>query len=281
MTWLAVAFVLGAALGAERPRLDVQYVPTPPEVVREMLAAADVTANDVVYDLGCGDGRIVIAAAKEHGARGVGVDIDPRRVAESSENARRADVDGRVKFVEQDLFETDLRPATVVMLYLLGSLNERLRPKLLAEARPGTRVVSHAFGMGEWEPDRTRDLPATTVRAWVVPGNLSGEWTLREQREPGRDGRLVLEQRFQQVAGSLQLGDETAIVRAGRVRGDTFALTAGPAVGAGPEMRLLGRVRNDRVEGTIEGGGRWTGERRRGTATAIDGVGAYGAGPAS
>ena len=128
---------------------DVQYVPTPPEVVAEMMRLTNVTKNDVVYDLGCGDGRVVISAAKRHGARGVGVDIDPVRIKESRENARKAGVAKRLKFLEQDLFETDFRAATVVTLYLLPKLNLQLRPKLLSELKPGTRVVSHDFDMDD------------------------------------------------------------------------------------------------------------------------------------
>ena len=132
---------------------DVHYVPTPQEVVMEMLQIARVTPNDIVYDLGCGDGRIVITAAKVFGARGVGVDIDPDRIKESHENARKVGVTDRVKFIEQDLFKTDMREATVVSLYLLRDLNLKLRPKLLSELKPGTRIVSHEFDMDDWKPD--------------------------------------------------------------------------------------------------------------------------------
>ena len=148
---------------------DVIYVPTPPEVVAEMLRVADVKKGDVVYDLGCGDGRIVITAAQKYGVRGVGIDIDPQRIAEANENARKAGVTDRVRFINGDLFEADISEATVVTLYLLDSLNEKLRPKLLRELKPGTRIVSHSFRMGDWEPEKTIDVQGRTIYFWTIP----------------------------------------------------------------------------------------------------------------
>lgn len=172
---LALATVLGAcaprpATGAAgpAPRLDVPYEPTPPEVVRAMVELADVRPGDVVYDLGCGDGRIVIEAARR-GARAVGVDLDPRRIAEARENARAAGVLDRVELREGDLFQTDVRPATVVMLFLWPHVNLQLRPRLLAELRPGARIVSHWHDMGDWRPDRTIEVAGRPVYLWIVP----------------------------------------------------------------------------------------------------------------
>jgi ribosomal protein L11 methylase PrmA len=136
-----------------------------------MLRMAKVTKNDVVYDLGCGDGRIVIAAAQKHGARGVGIDINPVRVQEAQENARTAGVTDRVKFLTQDLFETDLSEASVVTLYLLPSVNLKLRPKLLKELKPGTRIVSHSFDMGDWKPDSAAEVDGRKIYYWVVSDN--------------------------------------------------------------------------------------------------------------
>ena len=153
---------------------DVIYVPTPPEVVKTMLETARVTAKDLVYDLGCGDGRIVIAAAKSYGARGIGIDIDPQRIREARANAAAAGVDNRVKFIQGDLFETDLRPATVVTLYLLESLNLKLQPKLVSELKPGTRIVSHAFSMGPWTPDRELNVEGRRVYLWTIPPKSEG-----------------------------------------------------------------------------------------------------------
>ena len=147
---------------------DIFYVPTPQEVVDAMLKLAKVSPNDVVYDLGCGDGRIVVTAAKL-GARSVGIDIDPERVKESSANVKAAGVDSRARIVQGDLFESDIGEATVVTLYLLSSLNQKLRPKLLADLKPGTRIVSHAFDMGDWKPEQTMKVGGTTIYLWRVP----------------------------------------------------------------------------------------------------------------
>jgi SAM-dependent methyltransferase len=155
------------------PGQDVPDVRTPLTVVNEMLRLADVTASDVVYDLGSGDGRILIAAARDRGARGVGLEIDPVLVAQSTERARRLGLADRLSFRQQDLFEADLTPATVVTLYLSPDLNRRLRPKLLSELRPGARIVSHNFDMGDWAPARTLQVSSNegshTLYLWVVP----------------------------------------------------------------------------------------------------------------
>ncbi len=144
------------------------YEPTPPDVVRAMLRLAEVGARDVVYDLGCGDGRIVVEAAKL-GARGVGVDLDPDRIAEARANARAAGVQARVELVEGDLFQTDVSPATVVMLYLWPDVNLRLRPRLLAQLRPGSRVVSHLHDMGDWKPAKTTRVGGRMLYLWIIP----------------------------------------------------------------------------------------------------------------
>ena len=149
---------------------DVIFVPTPNDIVSAMLRLAAVARKDTVYDLGCGDGRIVIAAAQKYGARGVGIDIDPDRVAEATENVKNARVADLVKIVRGDLFEADISEATVVTLYLLTELNRKVRPKLLRELRPGTRVVSHAFSMGgDWEPERQESVQGTPVYLWRIP----------------------------------------------------------------------------------------------------------------
>ena len=152
---------------------DVPYVPTPHEVVKAMIALAGVKKGDVVYDLGCGDGRIVIAAVKTPGVRGVCVDIDPDRIRESRDNAAREGVGERIRFERADLFQVPIADASVVTMYLLPEVNLRLRPRLRAELRPGTRIVSHAFSMGDWKPTRKVDVgepPADTpVYLWVIP----------------------------------------------------------------------------------------------------------------
>jgi SAM-dependent methyltransferase len=148
---------------------DVIFVPTPNEVVDKMLEMAKVTAKDIVYDLGCGDGRIVITAAQKYGVRAVGVDIDPQRIKEATANASAAKVTDKVRFIEGDLFEADIGEATVVTLYLLTRLNEKLKPKLLKDLKPGTRVVSHAFDMGDWAPEAKAQVGASNVYLWRIP----------------------------------------------------------------------------------------------------------------
>jgi SAM-dependent methyltransferase len=148
---------------------DVIYVPTPQSMVERMLELAKVSSKDVVYDLGCGDGRVVVAAARRYGVRAVGIDIDPQRIAEANANARAAGVTNLVQFRLADLFETDLREASVVTLYLLPSLNLKLRPKLMRELRKGTRVVSHDFDMGDWKPEQTVNVQGGTLYLWTIP----------------------------------------------------------------------------------------------------------------
>lgn len=161
------------AAGQQNPQLrqpDVIYVPTPQEVVDAMLEMAKVTANDVIYDLGSGDGRIPITAAKKYGARAIGIDIDPQRIKEANENLKQAGVGDKVKFLNQDLFETDISDATVVTLYLLPSLNVKLMPKLMKELKPGTRIVSHSFDMGDkWPPEKTQDVNGRMIYYWTIP----------------------------------------------------------------------------------------------------------------
>lgn len=153
----------------ERPSLDVHYVPTPQEVVDKMLEMADVKKDDYLIDLGSGDGRIPITAAKKYGTRGMGVDLDPARVQDANENAKRERVTDKVEFKQQNLFETDISKADVLTMYLLSSINMKLRPRILAEAKPGTRVVSHSFDMGDWKPDREEKVAGKTVYLWIVP----------------------------------------------------------------------------------------------------------------
>ena len=162
------------AQGVKTPVPDAPYLMTPDEVVDEMLKIAHVGSSDVVYDLGCGDGRIVIAAAEKFGARGVGIDIDEDRIFESRRNAEFAEVQDRVQFIQQDLFKADLSGATVITLYLLPEVNMRLRPKLLG-LRPGTRIVSHAYDMGDWKPERTEHFSGRWIYYWTVPTKAEAE----------------------------------------------------------------------------------------------------------
>jgi SAM-dependent methyltransferase len=160
--------LLAQAAQAPRRAPDVVFVPTPNEVIDKMLDLAKVSAKDVVYDLGCGDGRIVIAAAKR-GARAVGIDIDPQRIKEATANIKAEKLGNRVRLIEGDLFEADISEATVVTLYLLNRLNEKLKPKLMKDLKPGTRVVSHAFDMGDWAPEQRVSVGGTSVFLWRIP----------------------------------------------------------------------------------------------------------------
>ena len=164
---LSLVFALPQEPQLRKP--DVFYVPTPPAVVEAMLKMANVTGTDVVYDLGCGDGRIPITAAQKYGARGIGIDIDPVRIAEAKENAKTAGVADKVTFLNQDLFTSDFKDATVVTLYLLPSLKEKLMPKLQAELKKGTRIVSHAFDMGSnWPPEQRQEVEGKTIYYWTI-----------------------------------------------------------------------------------------------------------------
>ena len=171
LTLFLTGAVLEALGQAPKPKreLDVPYVPTRDAVVAGMLELGGVKKGDILYDLGCGDGRIVITAAQKFGARGTGIDIDPVRIREAQENARKAGVADRVKFIEQDLFDAKISDATVVTLYLLPAINLKLRPKLLKDLKPGTRIVSHAFDMGDWKPEKEIEVDGEQLYFWVVP----------------------------------------------------------------------------------------------------------------
>ncbi len=153
----------------DTPSLDVPYVPTTPELVEQMLKLGQVKSTDTVYDLGCGDGRIVIMAAQKFGAHGVGVDLNPERIREATENAKKAGVTNRVRFVNANLFDADIHNATLVTLYLLPDVNLKLRPKLLKDLKPGTRIVSHSFDMGDWKPEKEVEVNGSRLYLWTVP----------------------------------------------------------------------------------------------------------------
>lgn len=237
---LAFASALpAAAQQARAPRLDVPYEGTPPDVVLQMLRLANVTASDVVLDLGCGDGRIPVAAAKQHGARALCVDLDPRRVREANANVARNGVGDRVVVREGNLFETDLAEATVITLFLWPTVNLKLRPKLLALA-PGTRVVSLDHDMGDWRPDRHEVAPhksigPTPLYLWIVPARVAGRWRFTVGETTAE---AELRQTHQFFAGTAPAA--AAVVRNGRLDGTSVRLDLRPARGGW--RQLSGRV---------------------------------------
>jgi SAM-dependent methyltransferase len=248
-----------SACAQPRPKKpDVEYVPTPHHVVAEMLRLVEMKPTDVVYDLGCGDGRVVITAAKQYRARGVGVDVDPKRIRESRANARKAGVVDRVKFLQQDLFDTDIREATVVTLYLLPQLNRQLRPKLLSDLRPGTRVVSHDFDMGEWHPDKVIYVPASTyehtVFYWVIPANVDGVWQMSVPTPTGERRYLLrMQQRYQEVRGTVSAEREAILITNATLAGDHLRFTVLTGIqGAEVKMAFDGRVSGDAMRGSVE-----------------------------
>lgn len=264
-----LALLAPAAPAAEAPagpppsrRPDVGYVPTPQPIVDAMLKLANVQRDEIVYDLGCGDGRAVITAARDFGARGIGVDIDPERIAESRANAAAAGVADRVRFTQADLFKMKFDDADVLFLYLLPDLNVQLRPRILDELRPGSRVVSHAFAMGDWPPDRSSRAGNIPIFFWIVPAKVAGQW--RVNLPDGEKGILVLEQKFQEVTGTLLSGGRSRPVEDARLSGATLSFRY--SVGW-RKARATATVTDGRLQGTIELGlfGQaqpWSGERR-------------------
>jgi SAM-dependent methyltransferase len=242
-----------------QPGKDVVYLPTPQVLVERMLTMAQVGPKDVVYDLGSGDGRLVIQAAKR-GAQAVGVEFNPELVAYSESRARAEGLAGKARFVQGDIFETDFSKATVVTLYLLSTLNVRLRPKLL-EMRPGTRVVSHAFNMDDWTPDEVSQAERRSAFLWIVPAPVQGSW--RVELRGGRSFDLALVQRFQKIEGTVALGAVEAALREPVLRGDAIRFGFVDQVGVSQE--LTGTVTGDRMSGTFVAAGKkgnWTATRR-------------------
>ena len=258
----------------EKPELDVPYEPTTYGIAAEMLKLANVTSRDMVYDLGCGDGRIVIMAAKERGAKGVGVDMDPDRIRESRENAERAGVTQFVNFFEQNLFETRISDATVVMLYLWPEVNLKLRPILLKELKPGTRIVSHSHTMGEWADDSTSTVEGHTLHFFVVPANVSGTWRWAGPEKQRVSLRLT--QKFQRVKGSMTIGEEVYPIVNPALSGETLRFSVERNLsGTKDLLSFQGRISGETIEGRIIQGrngrttSRWMATRDASTRTSI------------
>lgn len=226
---------------------DVIWVPTNDALVTRMLRMANVTKNDKVYDLGAGDGKIAIAAAQQFGATAVGVEFNPDMAKLAQCYAEAEGVAGRVKIIQGDIFETDFSDATVVTLYLLPSLNLKLRPTLL-KMKPGTRVVSHSFMMEDWEPDERSQTEDGSAYFWVVPADVGGTWTFRKM--DGEDRFTAsFEQKFQQISGTA--GDDKAALSDTRLHGDLIELAFQQQ---GAPVKVTGKVRGDRIEATVTRG---------------------------
>ena len=281
---ITLLILLSAAQVPQRT-LDVPFVPTPEEVVEAMLNLGDVGEDDVLYDLGCGDGRIVITAAKKFGCRGVGIDIDPDRIKESRENAVKEGVEDKVEFLLMDLFEADLSDASVVTLYLLSGVNLRLRPKLLRELNPGTRVVSHDFDMGNWKADKETfiedDWEVHSVYLWIIPANVTGTWTWTMKTDSKNTKfTLKLDQTFQNVTGKIHEGTLAlpVSIKEGKVSGNTlqFALER-RRKGQREHLLFEGIVKGHSIEGNVRTEGidkieRWKAKRDPSTLVPIDNV---------
>ena len=265
---LAVSLIFALPAAAQKPYepqvgqagKDVIWVPTPDEVVERMLRMAQVTAADLVYDLGAGDGKIAIAAAKKFGARAVGIEYDPDMAKHAQGNVEKAGVAGKARIVRGDIFATDFSQATVVTMYLLPALNMKLRPTILA-MRPGTRVVSHSFTMEDWEADEISNMDGRRAYFWLVPALVGGGWTL----DTGDDRtELNFEQRFQKIEGTVGLGHTQGGLRDARLRGASISF--GYIDGNSVRRDFTGRITGGRMEGTFrtETGaeGRWSAARK-------------------
>src|SRR5689334_4394464 len=254
--------MFSAAASSQEGRGDVVYVPTPQIVVDEMLRMAKIGANDFLIDLGSGDGRIVITAAKKYGARGFGVDLDTVLLKRAHENAKKEGVSDRANFVEQNLFETDLTQATVISSYLLPEMNQKLRPKLFT-LKPGTRLVAHDYAMGEWDPDQEKTLivpekvvgdPGKSyVFLWIIPANAAGRW---ESQIPVAGKPVTyqfnFEQNFQLVHGTVRAGDRDVKLPQIRLSGENIAFKLELPVGGKPTPhQFQGKVSGDAIDGTV------------------------------
>lgn len=212
-----------AQLDEDLHDLDVPYVPTCRDVVRAMLEMGRVNKNDLLFDLGCGDGRIVVSAAKQYGARAIGVDLNPDRIKEARANAKKAKVEDKVDFLQGDLLKFDFSLATVVTMYLLPGINLKLRPRLLSELQPGTRILSHDFNMGDWKPDKKQRVGEATIYMWTVPASIEGLWQWRTAS--GKTYKVDLKRHYQLVSGSAWIDDRPALLQSAELLGKWLRLT--------------------------------------------------------
>lgn len=254
---LTVLAAVASETAAQRMKREPEliYVPTPQNIVDKMLEVAKVTKDDYVFDLGSGDGRIPITAAERYGARGFGVDINPRLIAEARANAKAAGVADRVEFRRQDLFKTSVREATVVGLYLFVWANVKLRPRLISELRPGSRIVAHDFPIGDdWQPDIEEDVENRTVYLWYVPAQVAGKWEFAG----GPQGLTIqLQQKFQMIQGTASIDGRAIPLQKASLLGDAIEFTVSPE--GGKPMLFRGRVTGNTMEPRAEAGGAMTG----------------------
>ena len=260
------AALLAASLACAQDVKDGgPYVPTPQKVVEAMLDLAAVRGNDFVMDLGSGDGRIVLTAATRHRASGVGVDIDQELVDRANASAKKLGVADRVQFVKQDVHVTDIRRATVLTLYLLPGMMSSLRPKFLKDLRPGTRIVSHDFDLGEWKPDRTIEVETpekydiagtwtSNVHLWVVPAPVNGAWQATQPGANGGNFRLELNQAYQRMEGKLTRNGRTVALKDGQIDGARVRFSV-PRSGGGGNETYEATVNGDRMAGEIKAEG--------------------------
>jgi hypothetical protein len=258
---LALACVLPAS--ADAADASVPYVPTPQVVVDRMLEIGKVSARDYLIDLGSGDGRIVVTAAKKYGARGFGVDLNPTRIAEANENAQKAGVTDKVAFHRRDLFETDLAQASIITMYLLPRVNLDLRPKLL-DLKPGTRIVSHDFSMGDWQPEQHEQIEApdkyagaggvSDIFLWIVPAKVGGTWKSEVQvRGKPVAYQFTLQQEFQKVSGAAQIGGRSVGLENVKLIGDALSFDfAADVQGIPIKHQFSGKVEGNYIGGIAD-----------------------------
>ena len=254
--WLVAAAVcLVSSTAHAQFKFDVPFVPTPPVVVEEILRLANVGPDDFVMDLGSGDGRILIAAARKFGARGIGVDLDPDRIEESVYSAQLQGVSERVAFQQADLFKFDFSRATVITMYLLPSVNMKLRPRLLSELKPGTRIVSHDFDLEDWQPDE-KSTVRKNVFLWIVPAKVEGRWrTTIALPDGARSYDIEIRQKFQEIDGLARYDKKVAGLWNPRLRGDRVSFVIVDDSGSlETNLYFEGRISGDAMEGTIKRG---------------------------
>lgn len=234
--------------------LDVPYVPTPPELVTRMLELAHTRADDIHYDLGSGDGRIVVAAARDfHVKKGVGVDLDPLRIAEANENAKKSGVSDRVTFHRGDLFQMDFKEASVLTMYLLPAINLQLRPKILSEMRPGSRVVSHSFTMDDWEPDAHEVVDGRNIYLWIIPAKVAGTW---QWQIGNQTYSATLSQQYQVATGELLAGGAKAAIVQSVINGENISFEA--TLPGAQTMQFTGKVNGNSIDAIVNVGGKST-----------------------